>query len=754
MSKDLKENFPDEFERLEQTVTLIHRSIDYFKTAISGPTNDTVRMMVNSQYQNEIVKLQMAEPSPYFGRIDIVFDGGAAETFYIGEFGIEDQTTQDRWVIDWQTPIAGLYYEFTGDENRISYTGPNHQQLATNVQKKRQIQVEDGTLKEIYEISDATEAQRSLVDTVSRTNSSNGSLKSITATIQREQNQVIRFDKDTALIIQGVAGSGKTSVGVYRVSYLLYNHRDVMSAKDILIVGPNETFLKYVSTTLPKLQISGIHQHTFISWACEALHRPLQVSQIYEILQQIRVGKQNYDEYATVAKIKGSVDFMFALTNYVRDTEVERLPTSDLELRPELYISMQHVIKLYFEDNAPYSPNVRRQRVLKSLESWVIDQLERMIEQAKHVEGENAWKQYVLDDHHRERIIRSSQTRIDRRVKDIKAVKDKYEGYIQQWKELDAVQLYVEFLSRPDLLQKHLPVLSENELKAISSTSEGKNGRWDPEDVAPLMHLNNLLNGEIDTYSHIVIDEAQDLSPFELALLIQSSRNNSITILGDLSQSVYPFRSIQSWTELNSVFHRLGRQEPQFIDLKQSYRSTQEIINASNVLLSGEKVIPIGRTGPKPELIRVENPRDLYNNMFVRLEKFLQENYGTIAIIGNTDEQCHAVYSKISNLEKFSDSELITEPSKPLSKRIVVIPEYVVKGLEFDAVILVNAGLGRFSNDVLSRSILYVLFTRARHELVIYYHQSIATPLENHINPTLFQIPVTVREKDENDFLF
>jgi DNA helicase-2/ATP-dependent DNA helicase PcrA len=247
-----------------------------------------------------------------------------------------------------------------------------------------------------------------------------------------------------------------------------------------------------------------------------------------------------------------------------------------------------------------------------------------------------------------------------------------------------------------------------------------KKGLAQPEDLTPLVWIHYVLNGaENLSFDHVVVDEAQDVSPFQIALLRAFMNEPSFTILGDLAQGIHAYRGVQRWEELSEIF---SDEQNSYHVLKQSYRSTLEIIEFANRILPHTNTglppaVPVFRSGEPVEIVRLKSE----DERVPTIDAFIRDNreggMSTIAIIGRTDEECRMLHERMQ--QAGIEANLIAEGQSQYRGGITVVPVYLAKGLEFDAVLLADASDKQYGSNSQDAKLLYVGCTRALHRLTL-----------------------------------
>lgn len=702
-------------------------------------------------YDEKVRGLQRTQDKPYFARIDFLADDkDDLEICYIGKTGLTRESDNRVIIVDWRAPIATLYYE--GRLGESSYLVPlkvlrENRLITGELLLKRQFTIEDQTLQEIFDIDITTNdplLQKALGATA------DNRLKDIAATIQIEQNQIIRADIRTPLIVQGVAGSGKTTIALHRIAYLIYTYQERFSPDTFMIIAPNRLFLNYISEVLPELGVEYVKQTTFIDFMLEHLSGQFTIRDPNEKLVKLVNQKETLKTEELIrqsAIFKGSLLFKKILDKYISDIEEAFLPKKDLEACGHSLISSS-LIKSIFLTEYKYYPIYKRAAKLKPrLKRTVKKSVEELIakeqRKADRIIEIFSLKSSVTDAD-RQQIFQVVEER-DRKIKALtRASKKLVDEYLAELPKIKLFDYYGDLLTDPEALM----IYSGGELtdELVSYLAQQWNSlitqrQIEVEDLAPLVYLKHRLYGfqERTKLNHVVIDEAQDFSPFQFFVLKKLSNTESFTIMGDLSQGIHAYRSINNWQEING---EIFSKDVNYKTLVQSYRTTIEIMQLANQVIknfqSGDHQTllakPIIRHGSLPQILQESSLEELFSFISNEIERLQQAEMQSLAIICKNMEECHQVYQRLSKALQVS---LITEDITEYSSGIMIIPSYLAKGLEFDCVFIVTLEAS-FRPTELEIKLLYIAMTRALHHLYLCSLQEIS-PLLAKVDPQFYQ---------------
>ena len=682
---DIKE-FKKEEEKLNHILIKYDEVMEYYKNRINSifttyANNQTMIENLTEIYLEKIRLMEKSLNKPYFARLDFKRDGESdIEELYIGKVGVIDEKNNNI-IIDWRAPVSSMYYDSNiGD---ASYKAPEG--ICTGkLLLKRQYEIENKQLKSYQD-----------VDTVSNDEllkpyleaSVDNRLKNIVSTIQHEQNRIIREPVNKNLIIQGVAGSGKTTVALHRIAYLVYNNRENIKPEQYLIIGPNKFFVNYISGVLPDLDVEDVKQLTYDELCSEILQENITlIDEDVKLLKSIKNEKE-----LTYQKIKVSIQFKKALDKYIKEIKESIIPIYGVRINEKEIISNEFIKQIYnsFEELDEYD-NIKTRLMRTNLffEKYIDENIEQ-------------YREYS-----------------EKELK--KALKNYFNKLIPK-----IPKIYQNFLSN---LDKYLEISEDIKEQVKINIINLKNKKFEFEDLSSLIYLKAKINGidEYGKYKQIVIDEAQDYGEFTFFSLKFILKNAAFSIFGDLAQSIYQYRSIENWESvLNNTFRNQG--DIQY--LLKSYRTTTEIMDSANNITKYIKLNtakPVIRHGRKVSFIKYKEKNEQISLIKRILEQYKTQNYKTIAIICKNEEEAQELYIKL----EMNDIKNITLNDTEYNGGICIITSYLAKGLEFDGVIISNSGEEEYdSNKMIDMKLLYVAMTRPLHELTILYKNDITKPL-------------------------
>ncbi len=653
-------------------------------------------------------KLEKSKNCPYFGRFDYkTLNGDSISRIYIGKFTISNDS--EIVVYDWRTPICELYY--SSEVGPVSYTSPSGTQNGSLL-LKRQITIKDGELINVLDTNLVTDDELLLPYL---TVNADNRMKTIIASIQKEQNDIIR-SKDDNIIIQGVAGSGKTSVALHRIAYLIYFFNGIDKGKDFLVIGPNNYFLNYISSILPDLETTAVEQKTIL----DILNEYLGLS--------LTLGQNTYNKKTDIEKMnkrisafKGSLEYRYLLDKFIKKYfEGNKIVADDFKIDGKVVFSADD-IKESLIDTTKKTFKFEKTSIL--YKSKFKQNIENIYDKLNR-EYRQMYMSLPKDDPLRNQYIEKSLN-LRKLVYDQGAkLLNKYLNSLNR----SCLSLYVSFICE---LKKEDISLTSEELKLLQKETLQliKKKQVQYEDVAGLIYLNYILTGKKLEYKNVVIDEAQDYSLFAFYALKQIMEDAKFNIYGDLAQAVYPYRSISSWDELNE---KVFDNRCNLLELNKSYRTTMEITNIANHVLETlglSPAEPVIRYGAEVQFVDISNNENIKADKIMR---WIDSGYKTVAVICKDEVEAQKVQEELLN--SGVSARYISNADNQYSGKIFVVTALSAKGLEFDCTIINNASSEVYDvNNEIDMHLLYIATTRALHEQVVVYNKEIVKPFKDEI---------------------
>lgn len=743
---DLREWIRREEERISEDENRLKSNISDLEKASKGIYNEELEVSrkLFSIVQKDLEKYEEAYYKPYFARVDFREYKKEVESFYIGKFGLGDIVEGEEKVIDWRAPIADLYY--SGTQGETYYRAPVGV-INGELKLKRKFLYEDNEIIKCFDegINEIIlrsqlneEGDGTLIDEflkINLENSTGNKLKEVVATIQKEQNDIIRAEKNCPLIIQGSAGSGKTTVALHRLAYLIYRYKETLSGEEILVVAPNKLFLDYISEILPNLGVNKVKQKTFEEIALEKLKLKGKIitkdKKLIEILENKESLENNY--LINESSIKGSLLFKNMLNKYLSLLEEKDSNIEDIKVMEYKLFDKEEIKRLFVKDLSNYPINKRKDEIKRYFSLKISEKILTILNKVDfQYEYKIARIKRQMDDspERRKELIKLYDER-DKYKKDIQSTAKKdFNKYFEMWKGISTSNVYNNFFETKEVFLE-FEEISQDFIYNMKIRLENniKNNVIDSDDLAAMLYLKFKIEGiqEKELFKHIVIDEAQDYSPLQLEVISMMSFGSSLTIVGDLGQGIYSYRGIKDW---NTVINDIFSKKSTYKQLNQSYRSTVEIINFANIVLKKQKYYknpaqPVLRHGIEPEILQFGTQKDFCEKIYNIIKNIKEHGLESIAIIGKSLKECKKIKESIRKYSKY-DFTLVKDDDKDFKSNMIIIPSYLTKGLEFDCTIVYNLNKNNYDDNELDKKLLYVVLTRALHREFIFYNGEIS----------------------------
>ncbi|MEG0692191.1 MAG: RNA polymerase recycling motor HelD [Oscillospiraceae bacterium] len=747
----LKEHPDNQYEekRLERTIECVITAIEKTSNTTDLLKEDTkVAFSENDQRDNntnydrialnaalyglakdEYAGLLHARNKPYFCRIDFIPDERTqVKEIYIGKTSLTGDDIENPLIVDWRAPVASVYYD--GRIGHVTYPVLNATR-GGELLLKRQYSISAGKLEGFMDV-DIT-ANDAFLQSALGENKDNR-LKDIVTTIQAEQNDIIRANIRYPLIVQGAAGSGKTTIALHRIAYLIYTYQKNFYPDNFLIIAPNSLFLNYISDVLPELGVERVRQTTFVDLAIQITGINYKLTSLYDkltrfISQTDEADNRQISLMKRVCAFKGSMEFRDILSGYVQTVIENFIPDQDFMLKQHILYTASEMKSIFLNHLKHLPPYRRVDQLKKTMNTRLKTKRDLLI---KQVEGEYANRIFQ---------IRNMEESSDERRKIILALIDEREQKIESIKKSSrmAVRKYLSFLPKQTLLSYFTTLMTDKENGDLLyggsmdkefityfceyNTNLLAKKILEFEDLAALMYLKYSLFGldEQMDIKYMVIDEAQDFSLFQLYVLKYIFNIELFTILGDLAQGIHSYRGINNWKDVTE--HIFPRGNCRYLTLQQSYRTTIEIMNAANEVLMTHPIAgllpanPVVRHGDKPVVYRCIHEDKQIALLESKIREHQASDYKTIAIICKTDDECKKIKELLAP-DMMQEIKLLGAEDLSYEGGTIILPSYLAKGLEFDAVIICVFDEDYRSNS-LDTKLLYVGMTRALHRLDI-----------------------------------
>lgn len=699
---------------------------------------------------SQLGKLRRLKNSPYFGRIDFRESSDAAsEPIYLGIASLLDDNEQDFLIYDWRAPISSLYYD--GAPGDVAYRTPGGS-VEGEMELKRQYVIRDAKIRVMFDTG-MTIGDELLQEVLSQ--SADDRMKSIVSTIQREQNAIIRNEQSRLLVVQGAAGSGKTSAALQRVAYLLYRYRDTLSADQLVLFSPNSLFNSYVSTVLPELGEENMLQTTFQSYLERRIGREFELEDAFDQLEYLLGGDTSedgaYEARLAGIRYKSSLDYLEVIRAYREYLSEQGMMFRPIRFQGREIVSAEDMRRRFYD----FDRTVKIPSRIEQMGKWLLKQVSEYGKSQREEEWVDEQIQ-LLDSsalHRAYNLMRRKQ----------KGAADTFDDFDQQHEAaarmivndwLKPVRKWIKRQRFVDVKGMYRKLYKDEVLFTSLSGGRPLPALWHEfsrqtldrlakselmfEDATPLLLLRELLQGFITNTAirHVIVDEVQDYTPFQLEFLKRLFPRARMTALGDLNQAIYGHDS--ALDDYDPLLNLYGRDESMVLRLTRSYRSTREITEFTKAMLpEGEDILPFTRSGDKPVLRRFEagSAEAMEAALIDDIGELRERGLDYIAIICKTQSECVELHKR---LQGRLDTRLITKNTPAFEKGTVIVPAYLAKGVEFDAALLYNASADRYARES-ERKLFYTACTRAMHVLHL-YAEGEPSPFVGGVDPGLYDV--------------
>lgn len=676
--KDVREN-------TEHGITSLYTS-DGFEALVElsqyiNPVTD--KIIDYEEEEHKILLLEKMIKSPYFARIDFKFDDeDEFEKIYIGRSSLRKNSYQEMYVYDWRSPIASVFYRFMTGE--AFYDAPCGR-VTGELNLKRQYEIKNGTLEYFFD-SDVQIVDEFLRQLLSQ--NTTAKMKAIVETIQHEQDVVIRDMENDLLMVQGVAGSGKTSIALHRAAYLMYQGLQTkLSANNIMIISPNSIFEQYISNVLPELGEDNVISSVFEDILSELLNgRKIQSRN--DFLENLIVNSKYKEISRNSIEFKTSSFFREILDQFLIDI-------------PRQWIEFEDV---YYEGKCVVSGQILKDKILGRPETPLGIKLEQL-------------EDYIL-----EQIFGTGKGRGHKEEKNL--IKQE----IQKFIKIDIVELYKILFSNEayfySLLQNSNPSQNiKNIWKYTKENLEADSLYYDDAIAIAYLCLKIYGTNKYKNIKQVVIDEAQDYYPLQYEIFNLLFSNAKFTILGDMKQTLAKKEDISFYEQIQKI---LNKKKSSLIMLDKSFRCTNEILNFSlKFIEQSSQIKSFNRNGDSPKVYIADNSEIFIDEIVKEIKLCQEKGFQSICLICKTEKNSTYLFNKIKHK---LDIQLIKNGSVSDLQGVFILPVYMSKGLEFDTVLICDADSQNY-HDEDDKNLLYVACTRALHKLSLF--------CENEVSPLI-----------------
>ena len=594
---------------------------------------------------------------PYFGRIDFLEkkENSKVMPIYIGIHTFYDPESRATLIHDWRAPVSSMFYDHELGE--AGYRSPSGE-IKGVISLKRQYRIRGGKME--FMIESALTVHDDILQKELSSNADD-KMKNIVATIQREQNQIIRNEDIRTLIIQGVAGSGKTSIALHRIAYLLYTFRDSISSKDILIISPNKVFSDYISNVLPELGEETVPETSMEQILSGVLEHKYKYQTYFGLVNEL-LEKPSSSLIDRIA-YKASFGFISELDKFILHIENTYFKAADVKLTKYITIPAPFIEEQYLRFNR--YPIRRR---FDAMADYMLDMLKIQYTFTVTTTGRNLLKKEI-------RLMFAGNN-------DIQVYKD-----------------FFKWTNNPGMFKMR------------------KGHTLEYSDLAPLAYLHLALEGNGNQpfrVKHLFIDEMQDYSPIQYKV-IQKLFPCRKTVLGDAGQSVNPYGSSTAETIQKSLT------ASEIMKLCKSYRSTFEITDFAQKIHPNAELEPVARHGEKPQILQFGSAVEELSGIMGLISTYRKSGYKSLGIICKTEQQARKMADMLKSYA--NDISFLSSQSSAFVQGIVITSAHMAKGLEFDEVIIPQTDERNYRSEI-DKSMLYVAVTRAMHRLTLTFHEA------------------------------
>lgn len=567
---------------------------------------------------------------PYFGRIDFRERSSKVIPIYIGIHTFYDSESRTTLIYDWRAPISSMFYDYELEE--ASYQSPSGE-ITGEISLKRQYRIRAGKME--FMIESALTVHDDILQKELSSNADD-KMKNIVATIQREQNQIIRNEEARTLIIQGVAGSGKTSIALHRIAYLLYAFKSSISSQDILIISPNKVFADYISNVLPELGEKTVPETSMEQILSEVLDHKYKYQSFFQQVNELLT--KPTPDFIERIEYKSSFDFIASLDRFILHIENHYFRAEDVKLTKHITVPAEFVEEQFHRFNR----YPMRQR-FEAMTDYILDMMK---------------VQYAF------MVTTAERNFLKREIKRMFAGNN----------DLQAYKDFFNWTGKPEVFKMR------------------KNRTLEYSDLAPLAYLHIALEGgTANSVKHLLIDEMQDYSPIQYKV-IQKLYPCRRTVLGDVSQSVNPYGS----STADMIQKALVTGE--VMKLCKSYRSTYEITDFAQKIRTNTDLEPVARHGEKPQVIHYKSEKEELSGILDLISVYRKSTYKSLGIICKTETQAKVIADELKQYA--DDIHFLSNQSSAFVQGIIITSAHMAKGLEFDEVIIPQADDNNYHSEI------------------------------------------------------
>ncbi len=713
-----------EKRKLEDKLGIVDGN-DRFINVLDDGSNDAVvqQFLVSSQLR-QLHQLRLSQRQPYFARLDFTPDEdglkadwlkpGVCSKVYVGRWGVIQTPEYRVCVADWRSPVANLYY--SGQVGRVSYEAPDGN-VSGELSLKRMLTVEDGRLTDVQDTGLAGQ-EKFLTDALSQLTTSR--LREVVTTIQAEQNTVIRAEPMQPLCVQGVAGSGKTTIALHRIAWILYRLQKTLSPQQLMILAPNPLFLSYISRVLPDLGVDEVRQLTFEGFCAQLLSKRMpKLETTPQLRLRLSMTKAQRDQLDDALRLKGSLALYDHLQAFLHHWEEASLPTVEIRLGNTVLVSVEEIRRYCLVDLRHSPLSLRLAELLKLVKrrlKTVVEQARLAIESASEKRIDQLLRSMPDSPERRQKAKLLLDSR-DQRYRELEELSKTFPKQVEkQFGTMDLLAVY-------DLFWQWMAQRDESCL-SIAQDVHGlvARKRAAREDLPALLTLAKGLYGfAVPDVRHVVIDEAQDVPPLQVRILRELFGHDAFTLVGDLCQGICGDGGIRQWTDLSEG---IFRKPINTVALSTAYRSTAEITKAALSVIGRHPVDGVGHTQPvvrhgeQPVLVQCRSSHQRIEKIAEILRGWKAEGFRGIGVTVKEPKEAKKLYQALKDAG-IQDLCLVNEGDEAFQGGVQVMDAAVVKGLEFDCMLIADADAQTYPDERFYTKLFYVLCTRPLHRLAL-----------------------------------
>ncbi len=711
-----------EQEKAERELGIVDGNDRFIQVIDDGSDDAVVQQFVVRMKLRNLHQLRLSARSPYFARLDFTPDPrtdvrlfgmkpGERASVYLGRWGVIKTPEYKVCVADWRSPVANLYY--SGQLGPVSYDAPDGR-VEGQLSLKRMFAVEDGQLLSMQDTG-LLGQEKYLTEALSQ--KTTAKLREVVTTIQSEQNLVIRHDPFKPLCVQGVAGSGKTTIALHRIAWMLYRLQKTVAPQQLMILAPNPLFLDYISRVLPDLGVGEVRQSTFPQLCGRLLGKRMpKLYQRQRLQERLAMTKAQRDELDGILRKKGGLAFGEAMDRFLEQFEMTVVPKADAVFGGRVVLSAVEMEALFLRQLRHFPLAARRDEVRK-VAGLRFDKLAGSLQDAIHAATEkqlDALLRALPDGEERRDRVGALLKSREERLKQIKTGQKTFlKDFDSLWHSMDLLATYGDFLrwlaaedgAYQPVLEQTLPLLQKKQAAG--------------EDLPALLWLGQRLYGyPRQDIRHVVIDEAQDVSPLQVRILRRIFGHDAFTLVGDLWQGIYGDEGIRDWKDLcQGIFET----EPVIAHLSTSYRSTVEIMELAFSIIARHPVQgaraakPVLRHGEKPFFTQAKDDKERVQLIGEQIKAWQAEGFFSMAVIVKSDKAAQKLHKAL--LGQVPEVRLVSPGDAAFEGGVMVMDASGVKGLEFDCVLIADAEDVVYPDERFYAKLCYVLCTRPLHRL-------------------------------------